>query len=104
MSAGLEGNNTWSGSTVTWLVGIGPRLRRCAGGWTYLHAIDLWQNLDWLLFHDAEMLCVCVCWASMDVGERVAFSGQGSVSSFSAPLHEPLIAALTGTLCLHTLL
>ena len=49
-------------------------------------------------------MCVRVCWESMDVGERVAFSGQRSVSSFSAPLHEPLIASLTGTLCLHTLL
>lgn len=66
--------------------------RRCTCGWSHLHDIDLWQELDLLLSFIMLAFFVCVCFGNGWVWGNVAFSEQVSISSFPAPLHAQLIA------------
>lgn len=95
-----------SSSTVTWPVAVGPRLQSF-----FSEDVPVAGHISMPLISgpaplspDAEMLCVCVC---------VGIDGRGGACGFQwtdvslislCPLHEPLIASLIGTLCLHTLL
>lgn len=44
--------------------------RRCTCGWSHLHDIDLWQELDLLLSFVMLGFFVCVFWEWMGVGKR----------------------------------